>query len=297
MSLEIKLKKVDRIYREGDLISGIVVVTNKGGLSHNGVNLLMEGKVKLELSSKNVGLFEAFYNSLKPITMVSSSAILAKPGKLPDGKAELPFEFKLQPLPGLTLFETYHGVFINITYTLSCDIPRPLLAKDLQATLEFLVEQPTPKTEKGEIVNFTITPETLENVKKSALNRIPKFKISGSLNTATCEITQPFTGQITIENSEIPLKSVEIQLLRVETCGCADGYAREATEIQNIQVVDGGVTHSLAIPLFMVFPRLFTCCTMAAKTFKIEFEVNLVVMLSDGHLVTKNFPIKLVRSL
>jgi len=45
----------------------------------------------------------------------------------------------------------------------------------------------------------------------------------------------------------------------------------------------------------MVFPRLFTCPTIATRTFKIEFEVNLVVMFSDGHLVTENFPIKLER--
>ena len=45
----------------------------------------------------------------------------------------------------------------------------------------------------------------------------------------------------------------------------------------------------------MVFPRLFTCPTMATRTFKVEFEVNLVVMLTDGHLITENFPIKLVR--
>lgn len=45
----------------------------------------------------------------------------------------------------------------------------------------------------------------------------------------------------------------------------------------------------------MIFPRLFTAPTVAAKTFKIEFEINLVVLLSDGHLITENFPIKLVR--
>ena len=70
---------------------------------------------------------------------------------------------------------------------------------------------------------------------------------------------------------------------------------------------DGDVCRGLAIPIFMVFPRLFTCPTLATRTFKIEFEINLVVMLSDGHLITgrefilfefisiENFPIRLVR--
>ena len=46
----------------------------------------------------------------------------------------------------------------------------------------------------------------------------------------------------------------------------------------------------------MVFPRLFTCPTIASRTFKIEFEVNLVVLLSDGHLIKENFPLLLYRS-
>ena len=45
----------------------------------------------------------------------------------------------------------------------------------------------------------------------------------------------------------------------------------------------------------MIFPRLFTCPSMAAKTFKVEFEVNLVVMFVDGHLLSQNLPIELVR--
>jgi hypothetical protein len=48
--------------------------------------------------------------------------------------------------------------------------------------------------------------------------------------------------------------------------------------------------------MHMVFPRLFTCPTIATRTFKIEFEVNLVVMFHDGYLVSENFPIKLVRA-
>lgn len=35
--------------------------------------------------------------------------------------------------------------------------------------------------------------------------------------------------------------------VRVETCGCADGFAKEATEIQNIQVADGDVPHGLPV--------------------------------------------------
>ncbi|NXB85363.1 DSCR3 protein, partial [Vidua chalybeata] len=77
--------------------------------------------------------------------------------------------------------------------------------------------------------------------------------------------------------------------------GCAEGYARDATEIQNIQIADGDVCRGLPIPIHMVFPRLFTCPTLETTNFKVEFEVTIVVLLHDDHLITENFPLKLCR--
>lgn len=34
-----------------------------------------------------------------------------------------------------------------------------------------------------------------------------------------------------IERSEIPVRSVELQLLRVETVGCAEGYSQECNQL------------------------------------------------------------------
>ena len=52
-------------------MSGVVVVQSRGELSHQGITLTMEGSVNLQLSAKSVGLFEAFYNSLKVRTVES----------------------------------------------------------------------------------------------------------------------------------------------------------------------------------------------------------------------------------
>ena len=98
-----------------------------------------------------------------------------------------------------------------------------------------------------------------------------------------------------VEECSATIKSIELQLVRVETCGYQDGMAREATEIQNIQIADGAVCYGWPIPIHMVFPRLFTAPTVTSRTFKVEFEVNLVILFTDGHLLTENFPIKLVR--
>ena len=123
-----------------DVVKGVVVVSAKGRLSHSGIKLVLEGNVALQLSAKSVGLFEAFYNSVKPIQLVFYAIDLGKSGSFETGDTEIPFEFKLEPLTGQTLFETYHGVFVNIQYLLRVDMQRPLLAKALQKSLEFIVE-------------------------------------------------------------------------------------------------------------------------------------------------------------
>ena len=48
-----------------EVVSGLVVVASKGECSHQGITLTADGSVNLQLSSKSVGVFEAFYNSVK----------------------------------------------------------------------------------------------------------------------------------------------------------------------------------------------------------------------------------------
>ncbi|XP_022805902.1 Down syndrome critical region protein 3-like [Stylophora pistillata] len=293
-TLEIRLKRVNKIYHEGDIVKGVIVVQSRGELSHNGITLSMEGSVNLQLSAKSVGVFEAFYNSLKPIHLVNYSLEIAKPGKLPNGKTELPFEIPLKPKGNKPLYETYHGVFVNIQYYLRSEMKRPYLNKDLQSQAEFIVENKvTSKKVEVKPVEFSITPESLENVKEKA--KVPKFLVKGNLDTALCSISKPFTGELEVVNSDRPIKSIELQLVRVETCGCAEGYSKDATEIQNIQIAEGDVCRGLRIPIYMIFPRLFTCPTLTTANFKIEFEVNVVIVLQDDHLITENFPIKIIR--
>lgn len=125
-----------------EIVSGVIVMVCKEAVQHHGIFLSMEGLVNLQLSSKSVGVFEAFYNSVKvkvmrtseqsclifslrtmsqhfcpmlqPIQLISSNIEVAKAGKVPPGKTEIPFEFPLNTKSNKVLYETYHGVFVNI---------------------------------------------------------------------------------------------------------------------------------------------------------------------------------------
>uniref|UniRef100_U5EY14 Vacuolar protein sorting-associated protein 26C n=1 Tax=Corethrella appendiculata TaxID=1370023 RepID=U5EY14_9DIPT len=296
INVDIKLNRANKVYCEGENLTGIVQITANSEIKHEGITISIEGTVNLQISNKNVGIFEAFYNSVKPIQLLNSQIDLMPSGKLPQGISELTFEFPLNvsTKDSKILYETYHGVFVNITYLLKCDIKRSFLAKSVQKTQQFIIQ--LPKT-IGKInpINFSISPETLQKTAKERIS-IPRFLITGTLDSTDCCITKPFTGEVTIHHTEVAIKSIEIQLVRVETCGCAEGYSRDATEIQNIQIADGNVCPKIPIPIYMILPRLFTCPTLLTKNFKIEFEVNLVILFQDDYLVTENFQILLKRT-
>lgn len=51
----------------------------------------------------------------------------------------------------------------------------------------------------------------------------------------------------------------------------------------------------LQIPLYMLFPKIYSCATFVGATFKIEFHVNLIVIFQNGYQLTENFPIRIYR--
>ena len=52
---------------------------------------------------------------------------------------------------------------------------------------------------------------------------------------------------------------------------------------------------NLEIPLYMLFPNSYSCATYVHNDFKIEFQVNLIVIFHNGFQLTENFPIRIFR--
>jgi hypothetical protein len=87
------------------------------------------------------------------------------------------------------------------------------------------------------------------------------------------------------------VKSIEVQLVRVETF---EGKT-QATEIQNIQVADGDAIRDTEIPLYMLFPKIYSCSTTVHRKFKVEFQVNVIVIFVGGFQLTENIQIRMYR--
>jgi Vacuolar protein sorting-associated protein 26 len=292
MSIEIRLSRPDKTYRAGESVTGVVVFSGSSAVKVDKFLLKANGVVKPSLDPRTVGLFEALYSSIKPISILNSEIELAVSGYSLPKDVSVPFEFPVEAAIGQKLSESYKGVYITTVYDISVELIASgggLLGfnKKYEAASEFIVE--VPETNKAKMasnpVEFEITPHSLENVKKASVAAIPKFLIKGRLDRTKCSLAAPFTGEITVLNSEAPIRSIELQLVRVETITYSEGTAREATEIQNLQIGDGDVPRNLAIPLYMIFPRLFTCPTSISDSFKVEFEVNVIIVFQDVSII------------
>lgn len=274
------------------------MINANSDLKHDGLVLTAEGSCDIQVSQKNNGVFEAFYNTVnKPMTIFSHSIELLAPGKINIGVSEVEFEFLLEARRGSEheLYEAYSGVFISINYFIKCDLKRKFLAKDSQGKVQFFVQNKPQKIDREVPVHFSISPETLQKSSKEKIN-IPRFLVTGIIDSTSVCITKPISGTITIQHTEMPVKSIEIQLVRVETCGCLEGFSRDATEIQNLQIADGNVSPKVQIPIYMQLPRLFTCPTLHTKNFKIQFELNLCVIFRDDYVITENFQLQIHRT-
>lgn len=274
-AIEISFGRVDRTYRPGELVSGTVTFRGAAAASHAGLMLRATGSVRPQADSRAAsGAFDAS----RPIVLSEAVIEMAAAGKLPAG-VPLPFEFTLQPVAGRVLTETYHGVYVSVKYAVAVTLARSgFMAKPLEATAEFVVEVPVRpvggpcahtrarafhlrvasppfrapfvprQSEKQPVapVEFEISPASLENVKKASLATIPKFSVRGKLNKTNCSLNAPFTGEVTVVETATKIKSIELQLVRVETVTPPGAPpAREATEIQNLQIGDGSVCLNL----------------------------------------------------
>ena len=324
-SLSIVLKKPDRTYYAGEKVRGVVKLEAKQEFKTSAINLQVDGVVSFQYSgTSNVNIFDVVMNSFKPIKLLDLQIQLDKGGKFPSGTTDIPFEFVLQPLnKKIPLYETYAGVYLSCRYKINCEVKMGLFSKDQKTSLDFTVynkgqgvgiarnvaagkDQPIEQGLESpsdlsaampkQMKQFTLTPQTLQNVLRHNVTGIPEYEIKGYINDTICDITEPLEGEIEIVKTSSRIKSLEVQLVRVESCSVDGGnMIKEATEIQNLQLGEGNVCKGLKIPIYMIFPRLFTCPTLIGANFRIQFEVNIITIFADGYQITENIPVVLYR--
>ncbi|GMH90097.1 hypothetical protein TL16_g11664 [Triparma laevis f. inornata] len=295
------MSRFDRIYRPLETVTGILLLTAKDGWSHTGVTLNATGTATLQLPSSS--------NEIKPRILMNESIKVLESGRLDMGVTKVPFSFTVKGQKENALLETYHGAYISVNYVVKVTVERGVMKRGLEKELEFIVEVPQRKKDVSTAIptEFHLTPSTLDKVNSSVVGRVPGFDIQGVLHRKNCLINLPIMGEVVINSSENVIECIDLQLVRVESVSKALGgsssdvskggeMAKEATEIESLQIAIGDDVRGLTIPIYMVLPRVYTCPSLKTATFQVEFELNLQVVFEDGYMVTENFPISLHRT-
>uniref|UniRef100_A0A6N2LVG5 Uncharacterized protein n=1 Tax=Salix viminalis TaxID=40686 RepID=A0A6N2LVG5_SALVM len=115
-----------------------------------------------------------------------------------------------------------------------------------------------------EIAIFYITQDTqrhplLPEIKSGG------FRVTGRISTL-CSLLDPISGELTVETSAVPISSIDIHLLRVESVLVGEKI-----------IADGDVCRNLTLPIYVILPRLLTCPSVFAGPFSIEFKVSIVI--------------------
>jgi hypothetical protein len=153
----------------------------------------------------------------------------------------LKFSFLLDKTGSHPLIDAYVGVEFSIVYKVT--VRMMILGKTIEGKAEFYCSVPgsgiDPAIGKRYVPqDFNIVPDGIAaNVKPGT--KIPKFNFYGQISSTNCCFNEPFDGYLICKESELQIKSIEIQLVRVETFEDPEKpidkrLVQSATEVQNI---------------------------------------------------------------
>ncbi|XP_077253196.1 vacuolar protein sorting-associated protein 26 [Tasmannia lanceolata] len=282
MSIELKLSRASRVYRPSEPLQGKIIADLAAPISHQAIRVTATGTVNLQVRGGMTGVIESLYNVAKPISIMSESTEIMSSGRLGAGRTEIPFSMIIGTHGhdgGKLFYETFHGANISIQYLITAEITRGYLHKSLSATMEFIVESAKANLMEApvspEMVNFHITPDTQRHPLLPELIS-GGFQVTGNICTR-CSLSDPVCGDLTVEASAIPIHSIDLQLLRVESIIVGERIVTETSVVQTTQIADGDVCRSMTLPVYVIIPRLLTCPTVLAGPFSIEFQVSIII--------------------
>ncbi|CAA6665304.1 unnamed protein product [Spirodela intermedia] len=281
-AIELKLSRSNRIYRPSEAVEGKIVTTSSAPLSHQDIRVSISGSVNLQVRGGLAGVVDSLYSVVKPIYLVKNSVVVSSSGKLAPGTNEIPFSITLRKDDAKDIqrfYDTFHGGNISIQYLITADISRGYLHKSLSATKEFIVQR-----DKGsvldlpvaaDIVSFYVTEDTQKHQLIPELTT-GRFRVTGKIPTS-CSISDPLIGELIVESSAVPISSIDIQLLRVESILAGERIVTDTSAVQTTQIADGDVCRSLVLPIYVILPRLLVCPSLVAGPFSVEFQVSIVI--------------------
>ncbi|KAG9132638.1 hypothetical protein Leryth_024591 [Lithospermum erythrorhizon] len=282
MSIEINLSRSNRTYHPNEALEGKIIAKVASSISHQGIKLKVKGSVHLQVRGGSAGVIESLYGVVRPIPILKKVFDVQPSGRIGSGMVEIPFSVRLRD-PGEDnvekMYETFHGGNISIQYFVTVDVVRGYLQKSLTATVEFIIESEKDNLPERpvspEMVIFYITQDTQRHALLPEL-KSGGFRVSGRMSTH-CSLADPICGELTVEASAVPIQSIDIHLMRVESILVGERIASEPSLVQTTQIADGDICRGMTLPIYIIIPRLLTCPTIFAGPFSVEFKMIITI--------------------
>ena len=295
MELQIILENFNKTYSVGDSITGTIQIKNRRNDLKYNLIIYLQGTYILSnrKSQPPTKIKETF---LKKDLKIISEGTLEKS----NNPSSIYFKFPLIPESNDNYYESYHGVVISIIYELSCNL-QVINSNENYNSEKVKININVPGMGINNNFGCKLVPYYFnlnnKNMENNQLQNksLPDFNIECFINNINCNFDKPFDGYIIIHNCNVEIKSIELQFLRHEETVINNVNINETSEIQNLQIGDGDVNKNIEIPLFMIFPKTFSCATLNNNIVKISFEMNVMVVLVDGVIIMDNFPVNLWR--
>lgn len=289
--INILLDSFNKIYKVNDFITGTIEINSNTNLSFEKITSTIKGEYLFKSSKSSnsqVNSREVFYRKTNKIS--DSSTIKAnQPNKFP-------FKFQLTSSEDNQLIESYSGVVVSIVYDFIVEIENLKVSNSVKIYVISPGQGMNPILKEKVIpYQFTITEKSIEKIKIEG--KLPKFRLDGYIDNLNVDIGKELNGWIKLISCEIPVKSIELQFIRNEKATLSRGEVlNEVSEIQNLQIGDGEVLLNNEISLNMVFPRHFCCASIENSMIKVYFDINIILVLENGYVISENIPLNCWRS-
>ncbi|KAJ6340404.1 hypothetical protein OIU77_008209 [Salix suchowensis] len=188
---------------------------------------------------------------------------------------------------------SHHGIRLSVTGSVSLQVRGGSagviesfygVVKPITIVNKSIEVKPPGKIGSADVLERSVSPEmaifyiTQDTQRHPLLPEIKSggFRVTGRISTL-CSLLDPISGELTVETSAVPISSIDIHLLRVESVLVGEKIVTETSLIQTTQIADGDVCRNLTLPIYVILPRLLTCPSVFAGPFSIEFKVSIVI--------------------
>ncbi|KAK6591137.1 vacuolar sorting targeting 26 [Cryptosporidium xiaoi] len=265
------------IFSDGEDISGLATVAIRPGkkLDHQGIRVEVIGQI------------DVIYDQSSSYDFFSITKDLEPSGSLYETK-HYKWRFNAVDKP----YETYYGTNIQLRYFIRLTVLRAF-AGNIVKEVDFVVQNVGTEHVPGSI---SVSNKLNEGIKME-VGVEGCLHIELEYNKSTYHLKDVVLGKVYFSIVRLKIKYMEIDVIRLETCGSGSSAITETEVLSKFEIMDGAPARQEFIPL-----RMYLCGCDLTPTYKnlqnklsVRYFLNLIIVDEEDRRYFKRQEITLWR--